>query len=180
MAGLNWEAISAVANIFMTVATFAAVVISLWIAIRSNRARVNLTFSAHDALFSYPLGEKVEEFVSVIVANRSCRSLKVHSWFIEFSPSGQKAVILDNCLNDAFTSLPVTLEVDDSLVLQFGLSRFHDAVADAINKGLQSPKKKIAFLVKYGPGKIKRVKTDYSAGELLRLIDEDILGSVLD
>ena len=180
VAGLDWEAISAVTNIFMTVATFAAVVTSLWIAIRSNRARVNLAFSSHDALFSYPLGKKVEEFVSVTVSNRSCRSLKVHSWFIEFRPSRQKAVVLDNVLSDAFTNLPATLEVDDSLILQFGLSDFYEAVVDAINKGLQSPKKKVVFLVKYGPGKIKRVKTDYSAAEMLRLIDEDIRGSVLD
>lgn len=62
MMSVDWEAVYALSNNLMTVAMFAAVATSLWIAIRSSKACVKLSFSSHDALVSYPSGKKIEEF----------------------------------------------------------------------------------------------------------------------
>lgn len=53
MGNVNWEAVSAISSILMTVATFAAIVASLWIANRASSARIKLGFSANNAVVSY-------------------------------------------------------------------------------------------------------------------------------
>ena len=176
---VDWEAVSAVSNILMTVATFSAVIVSLLIANRASSARVKLSFCSCNSIVSYPNANTVDEFVSVTVANRSNRPIKVHSWFIEFRPSGQKAIILENSLLPAYTSLPTTIDVEDSVTLQYGLMHFHDVVVKAINEGDQSPDKKLLFHVKYGAGKTKCIKSDLRAGELARRIEMDKLGHAL-
>lgn len=176
---VDWEAVSAISNIFMAIATFAAVVVSLWVANRASSARVKLSFCSYSSIVSYPNVDTVDEFISVTVANRSNRSIKVHSWFVEFRPSGQRAIILENSLLPAYTSLPTTIDVEDSVTLQYGLMHFHDAVVKAINEGDQAPDKKLLFHVKYGAEKTKCVKSDLRAGELVRRIEMDKLGRVL-
>lgn len=179
MGNVNWEAVSAISSILMTVATFAAIVASLWIANRASSARIKLSFSANNAVVSYLTGQVSDAFVAVTVENKSNRPIKVHSWFLEFKPSGQKAIILENSLCDRYTSLPATVDVEDSAMLQYGLLHFHDVVARAIKDGDQSRDMKLVFHVRYGGGKTKSVKSDLSAGELVQRIEAGELGRVL-
>lgn len=51
MGSVNWEAVSAISSILMTVATFAAIVASLWIANRASSARIKLSFPLITLLF---------------------------------------------------------------------------------------------------------------------------------
>ena len=71
------------------------------------------------------------------------------------------------------------MDVEDSAMLQYGLSHFHDVVARAIKDGDQLWGMKLVFHVRYGGGKTKSVKSDLSAGELVQRTETGGLGRVL-
>lgn len=71
------------------------------------------------------------------------------------------------------------MDVEDSAMLQYGLSHFHDVVARAIKDGDQLWDMKLVFHVRYGGGKTKSVKPDLSAGELVQRTETGGLRRVL-
>lgn len=72
------------------------------------------------------------------------------------------------------THLPNKIDVDESLNLFNDQDKFYKAMTSVLEQGEVSRDRRLEFVVQYGPGKKKTVKSDLKLGDLLNTMKDDL------
>ena len=160
---LFWTAFGAIGGTLGAVATTAAVVVALWQTKYSQKKIIKLAFSDNFQLYNPNTGESVK-FIGISVTNIGNRKVIIRTWGVhlkEGSAIVMPPVDANGIEKMAYTKLPQTLDLEESIDLQWQKDKFQlflEANEDNIEKS-----KPLVFYVNDSTGKQYTVKTKENA-----------------
>lgn len=169
---MTLEDVSYIADIVGAAATFAAVVVALWTARFPYRPRIKLKFNSC-ALIGSGSG-LLGQAISVTVTNVCNRPVTIHSWYINLKSSKRTFFVASSYSSRFNKPLPYQVDVDCNLNLFYDQDSFMQLMLEELRDGNVSRDEKLEFAVKYGPGKVKSVKSDKKLGALLDSIASNL------
>ena len=156
---LFWSAFGAIGGTLGAVATTAAVVVALWQTKYSQKKIIKLAFSDNFQLYNPNTGESAK-FIGISVTNTGNRKVIIRTWGVHLK-EGSAIVTPPLDANGiekmAYTKLPQTLDLEESIDLQWQKDKFQlflEANVDNIEKS-----KPLVFYVNDSTGKQYTVKT---------------------
>lgn len=164
---LFWTAFGAIGGVIGAFATTAAVVVALWQTKYSQKKKIKLTFSDNHMLYNQNNGQKIK-FVGVRVTNTGNRKIIISVWGLHMKSNDALVVAppeVSGLEKLAYTKLPMTLELEESVDLLWQMDRFKRFLnenKDEIEKG-----KPLIFFVQDSTGKRYEIKTERNACEYM-------------
>lgn len=107
---INWDAVSGIGSVCASIATFCAVIVSLWQTRLKTRKCLQFEFSP-SVIGIGDIGVKDEPYISLSVTNICQRKIKIVSWGIILK-YGHKACCCTSTMGCLGDNLPTLLEPD--------------------------------------------------------------------
>jgi len=165
---LFWTAFGAIGTTLGAVATTAAVIVALWQTKYSQKKKLLLDFTDDIQLYNQNTGESIK-FIGITISNVGNRKVTIQSWGMHLNEgsiflvpppeaSGMEKI--------AYTTLPQTLDLEESIELQWQKGRFLKFLEE--NKANITKSKPLVFFVKDSTGKVYHVKSKEKASFYLK------------
>lgn len=170
---LDWTAISALANIAMAIATFAAVIVSLWMGVIQTKPRIRLRFATAHIMESVS-GRIVDRVIVLEVLNGGNVDIVVGSWGMVFGRRQymQVAGHLVDPADPLYASLPKRVAPGDEISLRMPSGDLREALLMYMEEGQAKLGDRLELYVCYGGGKIKKIKSKETIGDLLAFMGD--------
>ncbi len=160
---LFWTAFGAIGTTLGAVATTAAVIVALWQTKYSQKKKLLLNFTDNIQLYNQKTGEIIK-FIGITISNVGNRKVTIQSWGMHLN---EGSILLvpppeaSGMEKMAYTMLPQTLDLEESIEVQWHKGRFLKFLEE--NKANITKSKPLVFFVIDSTGKEYRVKTKKNA-----------------
>lgn len=165
---LFWTAFGAIGGTLGAVATTGAVIVALWQTKYSQKKKLDIYFTDNFQLYNQNSGASVK-YIGIRVTNIGNRKIIITNWGMKMK-EGEALILKPVDANSferlAYTDLPKTLEIEESIDLQWQIDRFKAFLVS--NEGDIDKHRPLEFFVKDSTGKKYWVKSKKDAEEYLR------------
>ncbi|MGN1043984.1 MAG: hypothetical protein ACI4PR_04190 [Acutalibacteraceae bacterium] len=132
---LLWTAFEAIGGTLGAIATFVAVIVSLWQTKLSYKKKVQLSFTNNITIVPES-GNELRHYIGVTITNIGNRDVVIQNWGFELDDGSQMLIVPDASPFGRIlqVKLPHRLQIEEGTILVYEKTLFYNALSDCIKK----------------------------------------------
>lgn len=165
---LFWNKVSAIGTCLGALATFIAVVVSLYQTKLTNKKKLKLKFNDPVTIVNPNTGEQLEDYIGITIINIGNREVIIDDWSIlAGNKSKDRYKIMTEMQGLLSQKLPYKLKIEEKLNLYYEKKAFLRLVIDLVNNGNIRSYKKIKFQILDSTNKSYIIESDKTISEYI-------------